>query len=223
MGFSLFGAFGGDPTAGCGGPDLLQGGGGDDEVLAANLRRLEMSSPLGSPEAQAQAQAQAPTPWTGGNADQAQSLPGHKRSNSDPPAANVNYNIWGSCSGSVGSRVWAHDVGSPSKSWAGPVASGAVAAAPPDPDEALAHLRFAAAADATPCCGSGRAQADGSSGGGPVVSAGRMDLIHGGSAMAAPRPASCGDATSRPPSGGTSKPPSNRPPSGSTLESSCAD
>ena len=117
-------------------------------------------------------------------------------------------------------------MGSPSKSWAGPGAAAPVAAAPPDPDEALAqHLRFAAAAaaaaDAAPCAGSRRAPSESSSG--PVLSAGRMEAYSllsaapSGAAAGPPRPTSCGDASSssRPPSGGA-----YRPPSGSTQSDS---
>jgi len=243
--FSLFGAFGSDAGSSCGGLELLRSGDDEllqDKLLQDELRRIELSQPLGSPDTQ----EPEPAPWVQqGGSDpslvseaRGQSTPGHRRSNSDPPStiAAANFNIWGACSGS---RVWAHDVGSPSKSWAGPSASGPVAAAavppaPPDPDEALAqHLRFAAAtaaaADAAPCGGSRGALSECTSG--PVLSAGRMGPS--GVAAGPPRPMSCGDASSRPPSGGAYRPPSgstrsdSRPPSGgsgcsSVFSATCA-
>ena len=112
--FSLFGAFPSEAGGSCGGPELLRTG--DDELLEDNLRRLELSPPLGSPDAH----EPEPPPWvqgggvaggslhgvhgvqggsepslasearggpsTPGQPSAQPSTPGHRRSNSDPPS-----------------------------------------------------------------------------------------------------------------------------------------
>lgn len=134
--FSLFGAFVSEAGGSCGGMELLRTG--DDELLEDNLRRLELSPPLGSPDAH----EPQPPPWGQGGGAAGGSMhgvhemqggsepslasearggpstpgqpatPGHRRSNSDPPSTPSSQSAanFNIWGACSGSRVWAHEV-----------------------------------------------------------------------------------------------------------------